>query len=152
MSRSGVETHVLGFRVGPPRTGSRILGRVGGGGVGRGWGGEVFEQGLVTGAGKGHHWPLLGPQVVCSHLEQCKLFFSFCCVHIFLYLIKYSYKSSFKVLSDNFNIWVISGLPLFISWTLRMICWGDSEFCFSPKNVDFLVYFCRQFNLMRLKV
>lgn len=75
-----------------------------------------------------------------------------CYVHIFLYLIKYNYNSSFKVLSDNFKIWVISGLPLFISWTLRMICWGDSEFCFSLKNVDFLVYFCRQFNLIRLKV
>lgn len=51
-----------------------FLGGWDGGGVG--WGGQAgtFPKGLVTGTGKSHQWPLLGPPVACLHSES-KLYF-----------------------------------------------------------------------------
>lgn len=65
-SRPG--THILGFGVGPPRTGSRSLGRVG-------WAGGAFSSRFSSRSSKEPLMATSGSPVVCSHLEQQKLFF-----------------------------------------------------------------------------
>lgn len=71
---SRIGTHILGFRVGPPRTESRILGR-----VGWGWGGQAgnFPTRFSSRSRKEPPVATSGTPLASSNSEQQKLFFFF---------------------------------------------------------------------------